>query len=504
MRRPTFLVPFLLLVVVLQASTIAFGYDWRYENEGKRIVRSLGSNNHHSVKEISGVVASRTQIDKKKDGEAFGGGVLWSHNDSGSGPYIFALNASTGEHLAWFELQGDNLSNEDWEDIALGPGPIFGQDYIYVGDIGGHRSEKKILRFPEPKLPSYHKQVYLRSVVDQDDNGTAEVQTFDKWEKVPITKFDVISFRYPSGKTSDCESLTIDPITGDIFVASKHNNRLDVYVLHYKDIKLEGVNELKLHYSSCNDPQRTGTDQCEFCKGCVDSIADFNTLVAADISPSGYGLIMSDYTRVFYWRRSFLNESFFENEPVLLPYQNRHGTEEALAWSWDSKGYFVVPEGSYPELRYYPYSGEAWWSQIRDYFGSCYAFIHMPSSSVASVMSRTEGLEGLVTHGKEEENGMEGAVSSCVPVPCSEISDQKQQAAANMVTFFRDEEQCNVWQNFYNKMTNHGIEWLKDHNTIQYLEIDVLDEYSFIHEEISDLIEDYYRPFADTVGNILP
>lgn len=481
---------FLLALVVLQAAVLqgSYGYDWRFEDEGRRIVRSLGTNSNGAVKEISGVVASRSQIDEKKDGEAFGGGVLWSHNDSGSGPLLFALNASTGEHLAWFELQGDNVPNQDWEDIAIGPGPIFGQDYLYVGDIGGHRNEKTIIRFPEPKLPYYHNAVYLRSVFDENE---AEVQSYDPWELVPITKFDVIRFRYPSGKASDCESLTVDPITGDIFIASKHNNRLDVYVLHYRDIELDGINELKLHYSSCNDPSRTGTDECEVCREeCVDSIADFNTLVAADISPSGYGLIMSDYARVFYWRRNFLNESFFEYEPQQLPYQNRHGTEEALCWSWDSKGYFVVPEGSYPELRYYPYSGEAWWSQIRDYFGSCYAFIHMPSPA-ASIMSLAEGAS---ESGDEIDNS---AAASCIPVPCSEISVQRQQAAANLVSFFRDEGQCQIWQDFYNKMTTHDVAWLQGHNNIEYLEVDLLEEYSFIHEDFTDIIEGHYRTFAE-------
>uniref|UniRef100_A0A7S2X1F2 Uncharacterized protein n=1 Tax=Chloropicon primus TaxID=1764295 RepID=A0A7S2X1F2_9CHLO len=480
----------LLCLVCLWSPRAVEGFDWRFEGRGERIVRSLGANNNKAAKEISGVVASRTQTARGGNGTA--GGVLWSHNDSGSGPYLFALNASTGEHIAWFELEGDNIPNSDWEDIAIGPGPVFGQDYIYIGDVGdagGHSNGNKIIRFPEPKLPYYYggnAAVVRAAGRAGDGGGEAPAQSFDPWELIPITDFEVIHFKYPSGKTHNCEALTIDPITGDIFVAAKHSNRLDVYVLHYKDLKTKGVNELKLHYSSCNDYGRTGTEECEHCKGCVDSRADYNTLVAADISPSGYGLIMSDYKQVFYWKREFLNESFFEYEAVQLPYMNRHGTEEALAWSWDSKGYFVVPEGSFPELRYYPYYGDVWWSKLRDYEGSCYAFIPPPTSSIPRIRSNLAGKGAPL--GSEAGRG---PVSSCISVPCSEVSDQKQRVAASMVSFFEGKEQCETWKKFYNRMTRHGVDWLKDHNKIDFVNVDVHEEFDFIHEDMVDLIEDH-------------
>ena len=301
---------------------------YHYYDEGERIVQRIGSSDHHEAKEISGVVASRRHVKRTKDGKD--SGVLWSHNDSGSAPYVFALNASTGANVAWFELV--DAPSEDWEDIAIGSGPEFGVDYLYIGDFGGKRRDKMIIRFPEPDLAA------LRS------NGT-----FDPYDLVPVTDYEVIHFRFPSGKVSDIESLTVDPLSGDILIIAKHSSRLDVYVLH-QDASLrvgdEGVNELRLHYSSCNDAGRTGTSECEHCRGCTTNTADFNTHVAADISPSGHGLIVSDYRHVWHWRRRFLNESFFDSEPTQLPYQNHHGTEEALCWSADSLGYYVIPEVS--------------------------------------------------------------------------------------------------------------------------------------------------------------
>jgi len=489
---PALLAAILLLLASPLPSTTA--YDWRYENEGKRIVRSKGKLNNKAAKEISGVVASRSQTAAEEASSRDGGnsttagGVLWSHNDSGSGPLLFAMNASTGQHIAWFELRGDNIPHSDWEDIAIGPGPIFGQDYLYVGDIGNARGHgNKIIRLPEPRLPHFGKAAVVRSF----DDDHKKVNPSDPWDLVPIHDFEVIEFRYPGGKHHNCESLTVDPITGDIFVAAKHNNRLDVYVLHYRDLDVAKVNELRLHYSSCNDWKRTGTEDCEYCDGCADSIADYNTITAADISPSGYGLIMSDYTHVFYWKRQFLNESFFEHDPVQLPYQNRHGTEEALAWSSDSKGYFIVPEGSYPELRFYPYNGQAWFDEVRDHLSSCWAFIHVPSDAISRIRTTSEGLGTP----QDAATALGSAVSSCLPVPCSEVSVQKEEVAANMVSFFENKESCESWQKFYDRMVNHDVDWLTTHNKIDFVNVDSHEEYSFIHDDITDLIEQHYRGF---------
>jgi hypothetical protein len=68
--------------------------------------------------ETSGLVASQMNS-----------GVLWTHNDSGDGPFIYALSAQA-EVLCTVRVQ--NATNRDWEDIAHGPGPKPGTDYLYV------------------------------------------------------------------------------------------------------------------------------------------------------------------------------------------------------------------------------------------------------------------------------------------------------------------------------------------------------------------------------------
>src|SRR5215213_1725953 len=45
-------------------------------------------------------------------------GVLWTHNDSGDGAELFAVDVS-GRALGTSRITG--AENEDWEDVAVGP-----------------------------------------------------------------------------------------------------------------------------------------------------------------------------------------------------------------------------------------------------------------------------------------------------------------------------------------------------------------------------------------------
>ena len=101
----------------------------------------LGEIENDEILEASGIASSR-----------FNQNILWTHNDSGDENRIFAMDIN-GNHVGEFLL--NNIENRDWEDIAIGPGPMEGVDYIFVGDIGDNRSEndvKHIYRFLEPQV----------------------------------------------------------------------------------------------------------------------------------------------------------------------------------------------------------------------------------------------------------------------------------------------------------------------------------------------------------------
>lgn len=101
----------------------------------------LGDLDDGILSESSGVAASKQNP-----------GYLWTEEDSGNPAEIQLVNKQ-GDVAGRYTLAG--VTNRDWEDIAVGPGPIPGTSYIYVAEIGDNQLRypvKTIYRFPEPTL----------------------------------------------------------------------------------------------------------------------------------------------------------------------------------------------------------------------------------------------------------------------------------------------------------------------------------------------------------------
>ncbi|MFS2294818.1 MAG: hypothetical protein FWJ90_19345 [Actinomadura sp.] len=118
-------------------------------------------------------------------------GVVYTHNDSGDVPAIFALGMD-GNVRAVLTLGGANA--RDWEDIAVGRDER-GRPAIYVGDIGdnlgGAWPYVTVYRIPEPAV--------LRS------------------QTIRATAFKI---KYEDGPRN-AETLMINPRTNRLYLASK-------------------------------------------------------------------------------------------------------------------------------------------------------------------------------------------------------------------------------------------------------------------------------------------
>lgn len=150
--------------------------------------RALSTIESSEIVEASGIVASRQN-----------NGVFWVHNDGDDGR-LFALS-STGRTLAIYAVE--NLADQDWEDIAIGPGPISNQDYLYIGDIGSAGSLPiTIYRLVEPVVNAN------QALVETNASGVEQIHLI-----------------YPDDDNYNAETLLVDPANGDIYIVTKTGER---------------------------------------------------------------------------------------------------------------------------------------------------------------------------------------------------------------------------------------------------------------------------------------
>ena len=153
----------------------------------------LGRLQDEAVRESSGLVASRRNP-----------GLLWTHNDAGDDAHLYCLTREAGRCGTW---RVTGAEAQDWEDVATGPGPVAGERYLYLGDIGDNdetRSEVVVYRVVEPAAPA----------AGGDPAATAAS--------------DALRLRYEDGP-HDAEALVVDPATGDLYVVTKDKKDAGVY-----------------------------------------------------------------------------------------------------------------------------------------------------------------------------------------------------------------------------------------------------------------------------------
>jgi hypothetical protein len=277
----------------------------------KHVQQKLNITGHLQNKqmdEISGIAAS-----------AIHEGVYYVHNDSGDTSRFFAITPQGNiKSVIYFkadpkEKQGVN----DCEDIAVGPGPVKGKSYVYMGDIGDNSSMRKYI--------TVYRMEEQRSWIGTDSVVRANA--------VPL------HFRYPDGPR-DAETLMIDPVEKLIYIVSKRTDSVTVYTspLVFK-------------------PNDTIT-LTKRCKLYFNGFRPFKWITAGAISRDGQQVLLKDYVKVYYWKRND-NEPIWktmQRKPGELPYQQEK-QGEAIGFTLDGKGYYTTSEGVFAPIYYYTTPG---------------------------------------------------------------------------------------------------------------------------------------------------
>lgn len=191
--------------------------------------RKIGNILDPKLEEASGLIASVKNP-----------GCFWTHTDSGGEPELYLIDTTGRIHLT-VKLEG--VKNRDWEDLAMGNG------YIYVGDIGDNKAQKKkcfIHRITEPKRDSENQLLISKdSIVTMGfsfENGARDAETliYDhlKDELVLVTKRDesayVYSFPFVSGKKNEITPLGQLNLT--MFTAGDSNPTGELVLKNYRNI----------------------------------------------------------------------------------------------------------------------------------------------------------------------------------------------------------------------------------------------------------------------------
>jgi hypothetical protein len=252
------------------------------------------------LNEASGLVASRKNAN-----------VLWAHNDSGDSARIFAMNRD-GTHLGIYNLSG--VTARDFEDIAIGPGPIEGVDYLYIGDIGDNNGQYAyitIYRVPEPVVDS--NQLPLNITL----SGVSSIQ-----------------LQYPDGP-KDAETLMLDPVTRDIYIISKRTTYARVYRAAYP----QSTSSITTLEYKCQLP--------------------WSWAVGGDISSEGNMVIVRGYFNASVWYRSQGSNLWeaFAGEQCAIPLQSEP-QGEAICFDSSGCGYYTVSEQSYQPIYYFARLGQ--------------------------------------------------------------------------------------------------------------------------------------------------
>jgi hypothetical protein len=126
-------------------------------------------------------------------------GTWWTINDSGNPSELFRFDLA-GALLGRHPVPG--VDNRDWEDLAAGPCPDRPEPCLYIAEIGDNKRQYD------------HVAVYAAR---EPEAGEAAV-VVSSWRA-----------RYPQG-ARNAESLLRDPITGLLYLITKHKSgRSEVY-----------------------------------------------------------------------------------------------------------------------------------------------------------------------------------------------------------------------------------------------------------------------------------
>lgn len=263
--------------------------------DGKLVTSTPGTLLDPALVEASGLAVSAKNAN-----------TLWVHNDSGDTARLFAITAAGATRVV-YTLTG--ASAIDWEDMAIGPGPVAGAPYLYAGDIGDNgqaRTDVAVYRVAEPTVTG---------------SGAQSLGGVDK-----------LTLRYPDGPR-DAEAMFVDPRSGELYIIQKSIGGGAV-----------GVYRVPANLTAGSTTVLTRVGTLTLPTGLA------NAVTAADITPDGDTIAVRSYGGVrLYSRTTYPVAEAFALGPCAGPIP-AEGQGETVAFQPDGRAYSTVSEGTSAQL----------------------------------------------------------------------------------------------------------------------------------------------------------
>lgn len=248
------------------------------------------------------------------------GDLLWAINDSGNGPFLYALGRD-GRDRGRVRVEG--AENRDWEGLAT-----FwwqGRPMILIADIGDNdqRHDRHVLYIvEEPKLGA--ERLQRSTVVDL------------AWR---------IDFAYPD-RNHDAEGVAVDPVEQKFLVLTKRDDPPLLFALPLKPASHNRPVVARLVATVDRIPPPSTEDRLQ-------AYGDyFSQPTALDLSADGLRMVMLTYKHAYLYHRLTGHSwaAAVSTQPILiplpLPQGNRHLVQrEAICFSMDERALLVTSEG---------------------------------------------------------------------------------------------------------------------------------------------------------------
>ena len=157
---------------------------------------------------------------KETSGLAIIDNNIYTHNDSGDGPYLYLIDTLSKNISKRIQLRG--AKNNDWEDISSSDGTL------YIGDIGNNTSSRNKYRLF--KIES--------STIDSSGVSTSD------YEELEFT------FRNDKGKKKNVNSEAMITIGDTSFFLSKELGKTEVYRLDPGSDRAQEIAKLELPFEA--------------------------------------------------------------------------------------------------------------------------------------------------------------------------------------------------------------------------------------------------------------